>query len=373
MNADGVQYPEARSPSGRRVHIADVGPDGRRGPFYCYGCDQPLIPRATESAHVRPHFAHKVQSNPDSCDPDNALHRAAVANILEGFAEAVESGSPYLVSIPCAYGGPACQRAIEIDVSGPGARAVAEVAAVAGTRADVAIYGPAEWGNALPRWIIEVVVTHDLESDTRARYVTSGIPLAQVAPTWESLDDLRSGVSGFGFLNVSRRNCAGCAGAMLEYLERAAEAERGREAERAAAELLAAQARAALAVIAPRPDLVIKPAPIAIDRAGHRLRRVSRENLTSAISRLIFLGFEQHNHDKPYLARIRLPERTDAGRRFAGDRHTVYVDYGGNDLRRVWDPEFRPRCYAWPDDAMGAALAVAAARRLETFGIEAEV
>ena len=81
---------------------------------------------------------------------------------------------------------------------------VAERAAVDGTRSDLII--TKEDGKS-PRVIIEIVVHHDLETETENKYREPGIPVIKVRVTWETVDELRKEASGEDTLNISQKMC----------------------------------------------------------------------------------------------------------------------------------------------------------------------
>lgn len=200
-----IQYPEAFEKPHRRVHVLALSRDARGGPYYCFGCDQEMVARLGQvNAH---HFAHKSQWT-TKCDPENALHRAAQTNILEGFSEAVENQQPFHVGYPCASKD--CTNAVKFNIATPGSRIVAEQIAVQGTRADLVVYCPDETGAAWARLIIEVVVTHDLEPYTLARYQAAKIPVIKINPAWDRLEELRTTVVGYDTVNVPAAECEDC-------------------------------------------------------------------------------------------------------------------------------------------------------------------
>ena len=200
-----IQYPEAFETPYRRVHVSALSRYDRGGPYYCYGCDQEMVVRLGEvNAH---HFAHKSQQT-TKCDPENALHRAAQANILEGFSEAVEKREPYHAGFQCAS--QHCANAVKFNIATSGSRIAAEKSAVQGTRADLVVYCPDDNGTSQVRLIIEVVVTHDLEASTLAKYQAAKVPVIKINPSWDSLEQLRNTVVAYDTVNVPTVECADC-------------------------------------------------------------------------------------------------------------------------------------------------------------------
>ena len=96
-----------------------------------------------------------------------------------------------------------------MNVAVAGASIASERTVVQGTRSDLAIFQ----SDGSLRVIIEVVVTHDLESDTKQRYEEASYPVVTVEPSWDTLPDLHQAVIGSRILNVKnnkRRYCSAC-------------------------------------------------------------------------------------------------------------------------------------------------------------------
>ena len=193
-----IQYPVAYARPYEAVHIEDA----QRGrSHFCFGCDREMVIRR---GHIRrPHFAHKAGFV--QCKRDNTLHEAAKAFICHGFLHAVAAGVEYPVGYPCER----CKIPIKVNVAIDGASIASERIVVKGTRSDLAVFQP----DGSPRVIIEVVVTHDLESDTERRYKEANYPVVTVEPSWDTLRDLLQAAIGSRILNIKtdeHRYCSDC-------------------------------------------------------------------------------------------------------------------------------------------------------------------
>ena len=190
-----ILYPVARSDSGRAMHIGEAS-KGR--PYECFGCSAPMV--AKQGGQRRWHFAHKPPFERCS-DPDKALHDTAKALIMQGFSGALAQQGAYRLGCPCEE----CGSPVSRNIAVPGAKVEAEKSVVAGTRSDLVVSQPGR-----SPVIIEVVVTHDLEPESRESYEKSGTPVLQIRPTWDTLDKLESEVISDDTLNVPPVRCASC-------------------------------------------------------------------------------------------------------------------------------------------------------------------
>ncbi len=96
-----------------------------------------------------------------------------------------------------------------MNVASEGASIASERVVVKGTRSDLVVFQP----DGSPRVIIEIVVTHDLESDTKQRYEETNYPVVTVEPSWDTLPDLRRAAIGARILNIKgakHRYCNDC-------------------------------------------------------------------------------------------------------------------------------------------------------------------
>ena len=193
-----IQYPVAYARPYETVHIEEA----QRGrPHFCFGCDREMVLRR---GHIRrPHFAHKAGFV--RCQKDHTLHEAAKAFICQGFRHAMTAGGEYQVGYPCER----CETPINVNVASEGASIASERVVVQGTRADLVVFQP----DGSPRVIIEIVVTHDLERDTKQRYEKTNYPVVTVKPSWDTLPDLRRAAIGSRVLNIKgakHRYCHAC-------------------------------------------------------------------------------------------------------------------------------------------------------------------
>ena len=139
------------------------------------------------------HFAHKTDA---VCAPNNALHETAKAYIIKQFRDVSRIGTDYTMSIPCSE----CRRQVtEYNLTASGASKKPETSVIEETRSDLVVF----WNDgATLRTIIEVVVTHELESNTRDAYLKSGVPVIIVRSSWSDLSRIRN------TLNVVCKACA---------------------------------------------------------------------------------------------------------------------------------------------------------------------
>lgn len=158
-------YPFARV-DGRTIPVSEAR---RGGSYTCLGCGAPMIPRlGSVNAH---HFAHKAAGK---CDPDNALHETAKVYVERLFLNAKRLGERLDIQHAC----PDCGTALHTDMAA-GDRITIEETVVPNTRSDLAVFR-----NGVPHMIIEVVVTHNLDDNTRVAYEKSGILVVRVHPSW---------------------------------------------------------------------------------------------------------------------------------------------------------------------------------------------
>lgn len=182
IGAEGVQFSVASDSSGL-VHIRDAVV---RGAYACLWCHRPMV--AKQGAVNAWHFAHKLREFNEEwfeCDGNGALHRAAMGLMVQEFKRAVLVGRPYLVGVRC----PGCGVPRLRNAAVPGATIAAEMSLFPGTRSDLVVERPHE-----RPLIIEVVVSHEMESDVVATYERERVVVLSYRPSWRSLDELRDGV-----------------------------------------------------------------------------------------------------------------------------------------------------------------------------------
>jgi len=147
----------------------------------------------------QPHFAHKQSI---SCsDPDTALHRTAQALIIQSLDKARNCNEEYRIGYSC----PDCGRSVSHNIAPVVTEIRAESSIVEGTRSDIVLYRKVR--NPI---VLEVVVTHDLEPDTRNRYLESRSPVFLIKPSWDCLDALEISVIADSTLNLDVTRCRAC-------------------------------------------------------------------------------------------------------------------------------------------------------------------
>ena len=206
-----VQYPVAYVRPYEAVHIKDA----QRGrSHFCFGCHDEMVIRRGHMRRAR--FAHKAGFV--QCEKYNALHEAAKVFICQGFRRAVATGGEYQVGYPCGR----CKTPISRNVASGGANIDSEKMVVKGTRSDLVVFQP----GGSPRVIIEIVVTHDLESNTEQKYKAANYPVVTVEPSWDTLLDLERSAIGSRILNVKdeQRYCGDCRAARKQAIRATAQA-----------------------------------------------------------------------------------------------------------------------------------------------------
>lgn len=191
-----VTYGAAYDSAGARIESEST--QGSLPPYACIGCGWPMIAKTVDrpNRRVAKHFAHKAE-NP-ACAYESILHADAKRLIAESIAAAPK----YWLGVTCSE----CHRVIHRR-NVAGAKAEMEQP-IGGNRADVLAHTLE--GKSVA---IEVVVSHDLEQDSRLRYAASAIPVlrARVA----SIDDLpvlrrEVFVEETDYLGPALPPCAGC-------------------------------------------------------------------------------------------------------------------------------------------------------------------
>lgn len=313
-----ILYPVAYAQPYEAVHIEDA----QRGrPYFCFGCDREMVIRRGRIR--RPHFAHKAGFV--QCEKDNTLHEAAKAFICQGFRHAVTTGAEYQVGYPCE----GCETPISVNVASEGAKIASEKTVAKGTRSDLVVFQP----DGSPRVIIEIVVTHDLEDDTKQRYEETNYPVVTVEPSWDTLRDLLQAAIGSRILNVKteeHRYCSDCrdkrkqwesqvrrweasethrrkvkqasrrAQAFETPLQRMKQAARRAQASgtpprkmKQAHRLAWSLARGLVAGIGPHSGRILPPTSITHDKYGSPLNTRDKIQVMASARKLAWLGFQQ--------------------------------------------------------------------------------
>ncbi len=190
-----IQYPEAYVEPFCRVHITEAR---RSTEYFCYGCGRQMVAHLKDDLRQK-HYSHKAEAH--RCNPNNALHEAAKANIVEGFICAMAERREYVTVTPCSE----CTAPISTNIARPGAGMASERVVIAGTRSDLVLYDPD------PKLIIEIVVSHDLDEQTYTKYQVSRLPVIKIAPSWDNLEGLRSKCVGYEWMNMPLSGrCGSC-------------------------------------------------------------------------------------------------------------------------------------------------------------------
>lgn len=156
------------------------------------------------------HFAHKADA---ACSGETALHKAAKAAIVDAHGRGTLRGLEW----EC----PRCKRSLHVtDLRSLVLRE--ETSPCAGVVSDV-LGLDSNLDGAEPRVAIEVVVSHDLEAETLARYRAQGLAVFSLRPSWGIVGDL---VRGADALRVDHRlgvvdetTCEGCQQVLREKRE----------------------------------------------------------------------------------------------------------------------------------------------------------
>ena len=297
------------------------------------------------------HFAHKGKSCLPQSDPNNYLHQVAQDKIIVGFRNAQNTSNKYYLGVNCVN----CQKIAATNIATDGARVDKERVVVEGTRSDIVVEVSSD-----KKIIIEIINTHDLESETRSRYIASGIPVFKRKVSWGTIQELDKRVIADDVLNGKEMKiCAEC-----RQRQSRAEAKQRQEQE------------------------VLERRKKVIDAALSKMVRkhcstpsfctwfeVSKANWSPSMrpvrmypdtQRLVFanaiilteLGFEQHDLRKPYLFRYVI--------RSKDPRIVLYADLGISDVAPVYEntaamldiPELKgqPKLEKYAIDSFGRAL-----------------
>ena len=305
-----IQYPVAYARPYEAVPIEDA----QRGrPHFCFGCDREMIIK--RGRIKRSHFAHKAGFV--QCEKDNTLHEAAKAFICQGFLRAITTGAGYQVGYPCK----GCKTPISVNIATEGASIASERIVVKGTRSDLAVFQP----DGSPRVIIEIVVTHDLESDTKQRYEEANYPVVTVEPSWDTLPGLRQAAIGSRILNIKEdkhRYCSDCREAHETYRQKIVQAKR------------------LVAGIRPCSGRIPPITPMTHDRYDSPLKWHTRKKVMANARKLAWLGFQQQT------------KRPTLFLHQAG-RWKIYADLDSTEVMRIWEVDCEPALYAFGKGASG--------------------
>ena len=298
----GIRFPIAAKDDGRAVSIQDA----ESGVAYkCFGCEAPMMAKRGQQRAW--HFAHKPPTS-GCADPDQALHETAKALIVQGLTDAEANGTEYRVGFACR----ACTKALSWNIARPDTSIAVEQSIIEGTRSDIVI----DRGPKGPL-IVEIVVTHDIEEPTRARYDSSGIPVFVIYPEWDTIAELAWAVIADAVINVSSVRCRECQDAVDRTL-------RERSAARTWAQTMLSGLRTNASRQAGSPSPRIRAWQC--DKFGREMYpRVRREvHRNAAILRS--MGFVQSG-GKPWLFRFQLPNGCGV----------VFANFGSTEEIPLWE------------------------------------
>lgn len=298
----GIRFPIAADGNGRAVAIQDA----EAGVAYeCFGCADPMTPRRGQQRAW--HFAHKPPTS-GCADPDRALHETAKVLMVQGLTDAQANGTEYRVGFACRV----CEAALCWNIARPDTTIAAERSVIEGTRSDIVI----DRGPKGPL-IVEVVVTHDIEEPTRARYEGSSIPIFIVEPEWDTVTELATAVNADDLINVSAVRCRDC----QEALDRAL-------AERSAARTWAVSMLSGLRSAPPDREGSATPQMRRWqrDKFGREMYQRVRQEVHRSAAILHGMGFVQ-SKGKPWLFRYQLPEGSGV----------VFANFGSTEEVPLWD------------------------------------
>lgn len=298
-----IRYPFARGRAGA-IFILEYT---KGTPVTCFGCDRPLV--AKQGRRNRWHFAHAVDTNV-TCNAETALHRLSKVLVQDGFTYALTNQQPYLLRWRC----PSCGEPHVVDATRWWTRVATESSAIIGTRSDVMFEGQRPIA-------VEIVVTHDVEDETAARYVNADLPVFIVRPTWETVGSLRAELVADDALIVRSEKCPTC----REQIE----TERRHQAR---LDVL----RQRLDEVRMIDDRIVEQRlgdwPPGVDRFGRTLYEGVRRAVEDQAIRLMMIGFTQMQKNR-WLFVLHLP----------GEVGAVYAGLGGTESEPLWaspSPEF---------------------------------
>ena len=298
----GIRFPIAAEGDGRAVSIQDA----ESGVAYkCFGCDAPMM--AKQGQQRAWHFAHKPPTS-GCADPDRALHETAKALVVQGLTDAQANGTEYRVGFACRV----CAKALSWNIARPDTSIAVERSIVEGTRSDIVI----DRGPKGPL-VVEVVVAHDIEEPTRARYEGSGIPVLIIYPEWDTVAELAWAVNAAAVINVSSVRCRVCQDAVDRALK-----------ERSAARTWALSMLSGLRAAPPGTAGSATPQirPWQNDKFGREMYPRVRREVHRNAAVLRSMGFVQSG-GKPWLFRLQLPDSCGV----------VFANFGSTEEVPLWE------------------------------------
>ena len=336
---NGIAYPFAYIPP--YIPIRAVGAE-KRPDYLCFGCAQRMVKVKGDTGRAE-HFRH-LPDQAVRCLPDNSLHKMAQALIVQAFLTAIEKRTTYNCILEGYYG--CCDdstRVVDLALSGSGI--ALERSVIENTRSDLVIFKQ----SGEPRVIIEIVVTNDLSSSTRDKYLDQQIPVVKVMGlTFDTIDALQYEVQVTSWLNIDKSEHRAC----RERRERAEKEARERRQE--ARSLVKIRSTHAIHNLTPIThvgvDANLKEATRQVP-----LRWDTRNRLNRQARQLAQLGFRQ-SQSRPTLFSY------DAGGR------VVYADLDSTTVLKAWDCE-GPALYSFRGPGCRECVLEEVQSQLTTHGV----
>ena len=362
-----VAFPAAYSIEQQSIIRIEDAPTERGHRYACVHCKQVMSAVVLVTRRTA-HFRHTAPE--DRCDPDDALHTFAIRMIQQAHDAAVASDGRYMFLRACVK----CKGlATEIDLA-DGWKSDAEKSIVPRTRSDL-VFSHADGR----RLAVEVVVSHEMESEAEAAYKDSSIPVGIVRPQWDTVDRLLDDLVVDDSQNFRPHRCAKCEAAEKERnaklkADRVRREDTFHKRQRTVDSVLAKMERRRSSRPLFRPWYYGKPRMLS-SYPTPMYPQTQRRVFANAII-LTELGFEQHNQRKPWLFRYAIHNDQDV---------TLYADLGGSDVVPIYE-DTAAMLYVfgqslYDDDDTGHAecctgspisryIVVEAASRLQQFGVD---
>lgn len=285
-----IRYPFARSEN-EAIKIEDY----QKGtPVTCFGCGTRVV--AKQGRKNRWHFAHAVDPA-IACNPETALHRLSKLLVQEGFKRALADRTSYFLRWRC----PFCSQPRSVDCARWWTHVEVESRPTAGVCSDLVFVGERPIA-------VEIVVTHDLDETTVARYANADLPAFIVRPTWDTVSTLGNEIVASEAFILRSERCPTCSEQMRQEREHEQRVERLRQ-----------QLEHAPMLDDRIAEQRLESWPPELDRFGRTLYPGVRRTMADLAIRLVMLGFTLHQDD-PWVFVLDLPD--DVGTIFAGPGDT---------------------------------------------------
>ena len=179
----GIRYPCADA-GGSLVWASQLAPESRPDAMSCVGCGAAVTLRA--GARRRPHFAHRP-GMPGCTGSETVLHATAIRLLREVLEARMGASRPYKIASHC----PRCAAFRDGDLARwRGGSVHVDRVLTNGFRPDVVVLDAGD----KPRFVIEVIVTHEPDHHALDIYARRGLPVVCVWPTWENLELISDGL-----------------------------------------------------------------------------------------------------------------------------------------------------------------------------------